>query len=418
MTDLAKPSSAPPQRSPQGVSRERLKARLYKVLEAGHSHDWQSRVFEGAMASLIILNVIAFSLETVPAIHDRHMVFFRLFDVVSISIFSLEYAARLWVCTEHPPFRGLSPLRARLRFARGPLMIVDLLVIAPFYLGFLFTIDLRVLRIMRLLRFFKLARFSPAFNTMLRVLARERSALLGVLIVLLGMVIISASMLYLAEGNRPGSNFSTVPEAMWWAIATLTTVGYGDVTPETPLGKILAGIVMVSGLGFFALPIGIIASGFMEEFRRQDFIVTWGMAARSKVFSLLKPEEITEVLKVLKARMAPPGSVIAVDGEKPGALFMIGSGEVEIVDSDRPELAPVRLDEGEYWGARSLLTGVQAETATAISTCDLIVLDQEDFRTLSRTRPLLHRRLQLSLAEVLDPFADAARVEPADPSAS
>ncbi len=296
-------------------------------------------------------------------------------------------------------------------------MILDFLVIAPFYLGFLFAIDLRVLRILRLLRFFKLARFSSAFNTMLRVLARERSALMGVLIVLLGMVIISASMLYLAEGDLPGSSFSTVPEAMWWAIVTLTTVGYGDVSPETPLGKMLAGIVMVSGLGFFALPIGIIASGFMEEFRRQDFIVTWGMAARSKVFALLKPEEITEVLKVLKARMAPPGSVIAVGGEKPGALFMIGSGEVEIVDPDRPELAPVRLDEGEYWGARSLLTGVQAETASAISTCDMIVLDQEDFRTLSRTRPQLHRRLQLSLAEVPDPFADAETVERAGPPA-
>ncbi len=418
MTDHAKPSSAPQQRSSQGAHSGGLKARLYKILEAGHSHDWQSRVFEGAMAALIILNVIAFSLETVPAIHDSHMVFFRLFDIVSISIFSLEYAARLWVCTEHPPFRGLSPLRARLKFARGPFMVVDLLVIAPFYLGFLFVIDLRVLRILRLLRFFKLARFSPAFNTMLRVLVRERSALLGVLIVLLGMVIISASMLYLAEGGQPGSSFSTVPEAMWWAIVTLTTVGYGDVTPVTPLGKFLAGIVMVSGLGFFALPIGIIASGFMEEFRRQDFIVTWGMAARSKVFALLKPEEITEVLKVLKARMAPLGSVIAVDGEKPGALFMIGSGEVEIVDSDRPELAPVRLDEGEYWGARSLLTGEQAETAIAISTCDLIVLDQEDFRTLSRARPLLHRRLQRSLAEVPDPFADAANAGPDDPTAS
>lgn len=415
LTDHGEPSNAQSLRHPQGAPGRGLKARLYKVLEAGHSHDWQSRLFESAMAVLIILNVIAFSLETVPAIHDRHMVFFRLFDIISIAIFSLEYAARLWVCTEHPPFRGLSPLRARLKFARGPLMIVDLLVIAPFYLGFLFAIDLRVLRILRLLRFFKLARFSPAFNTMLRVLVRERSALLGVLIVLLGMVIISASMLYLAEGDRPGSNFSTVPEAMWWAIVTLTTVGYGDVTPETPLGKMLAGVVMVSGLGFFALPIGIIASGFMEEFRRQDFIVTWGMAARSKVFALLKPEEITEVLKVLKARMAPPGSVITVGGEKPGALFMIGSGEVEIVDPDRPELAPVRLDEGEHWGAKSLLTGVQAETAMAITTCDLTVLDQEDFRTLSRTRPQLHRRLQLSLAEVPDPFADAATIEPADP---
>lgn len=385
-----------------------LKRRLYQILEAGHSHDWQSRFFETAMATLIVLNVVAFTVETVPSIHDAHAVFFRLFDLFSIAVFTVEYLARLWVCTEHPPFRGLSSLRARLKFARSPLMIVDFLAIAPFYLSFFFVMDLRVLRILRLLRFFKLARFSPAFNTMLRVLARERSALMGVVIVLLGMVIIAASLLYLVEGNLPGSQFATVPEAMWWAIATLTTVGYGDVTPITATGKVLAGIVMICGLGFFALPIGIIASGFMDEFRRQDFIVTWGMAARAAVFASLSPGEIAELLGVLKARTAPAGSLIANDGERPGALFMIGSGSVELRDVDRPELASVIMDEGQYWGARSLKTGVQGETAMAVSTCDLIVLDEEDFRLLSRTRPQLHSKLLSSIEKAPDPFQNAA----------
>lgn len=395
--------------APAGGKHHRIKARLYRILEAGHSHDWQSRLFEGAMATLIVLNVVAFTIETVPSIHDRHALFFLLFDLFSIAVFTVEYAARLWVCTEHPPFRGLSATRARLKFARSPLMIVDFLAIAPFYLSFLFALDLRVLRILRLLRFFKLARFSPAFNTMLRVLSRERDALLGVLMVLVGMVIIAASLLYLAEGDLPGSEFATVPEAMWWAIATLTTVGYGDVTPVTAVGKILAGIVMVCGLGFFALPIGIIASAFMDEFRRQDFIVTWGMAARATIFSNLNPSEIAELLSELKARTAPPGSLIATDGERPGALFMIGAGTVEIRDADRPAPNSVTLEEGQYWGAQSLTTGVQRETALAITMCDLIVLDQEDFRTLGRTRPKLHAKLIESIQQAPDPFAEATR---------
>ncbi|MBT8471464.1 MAG: cyclic nucleotide-binding domain-containing protein [Marinicaulis sp.] len=389
-----------------------LKTRLYKVLESGHSYDWQSRAFESAMATLIILNVVAFTLETVPSIHDAHAVFFRLFDFVSILIFTAEYLARLWVCTEHPPFRGLPAWRARLKFARSPFMVVDFLAIAPYWFGMLFQLDLRVLRILRLLRFFKLARFSPAFNTMLRVLSRERSALLGVLIVLIAMIIIAASLLYLAEGNRPGSKFATVPEAMWWAIATLTTVGYGDVTPETPLGKLLAGIVMICGLGFFALPIGIIASGFMDEFRRQDFIVSWGMVARTSIYSDLAPDEIADVMNVLKARTAPKGSVIAVDGEQPGALFVVGSGSVLISDNDRPELEPVKLGEGDFWGAHSLLTGVQAETATAEAICDLIVLDIEDFRTLSRSHPRLYQKLRNAIAAAADPLADAEEKAP------
>lgn len=390
-----------------------LKARLYRVLEAGHSHDWQSRVFEWSMATLIILNVVAFTIETVPSIHDRHETFFQVFDYTSIAIFTVEYLLRLWVCTEHPPFHGMKPWRARLKFARSPLMVVDFLAVAPFYLAFLFQIDLRVLRILRLLRFFKLARFSPAFNTMLRVLTRERDALLGVLIVLMGMVIIAASLLYLVEHDRADGAFATVPASMWWAIATLTTVGYGDVTPITPMGQMIAGVVMICGLGFFALPIGIIASAFMEEFRRQDFIVTWGMAARTPVFSDLNPSEIAELLSVLKARTAPIGSIITTDGERPGALFMIGSGAVEIVDVDRPELESVALQEGDYWGARSLLTGVQGETATAVSTCDLIVLDQEDFRRLSRERPTVHAKLLAAVRATPDPFANAALIVPA-----
>ena len=395
----------------------RLKRSLYKLLESGHSHDWQSRTFETAMAALIILNVVAFTLETVPSIHDAHETFFVLFDFVSIMIFSAEYLARLWVCTEHPPFRGLSPVKARFKFARSPFMIVDLLAIMPYYLGVFFNLDLRVLRILRLLRFFKLARFSPAFNTMLRVLMRERSALFGVLIVLVAMIIIAASLLYLAEGDNPESEFATVPQAMWWAVVTLTTVGYGDVAPVTALGKFLAGIVMISGLGFFALPIGIIASGFMDEFRRQDFIVSWGMAARSPLFAQLKPDEITEILKVLKARTAPPGSIIALDGERPGAMFMIGSGEVSIRDADKPERGEVMLGEGECWGEQSLLTGVQAETATAETVCDLIVLDFEDFRTLSRTRPHLYNSLRQAVGAALDPY-DKARARDADAQTS
>ena len=111
------------------------------------------------------------------------------------------------------------------------------------------------------------------------------------------------------------------------------------------------------------------------------------------------------MLGVLKARTAPPGSVIATDGERPGALFMIGGGEVEIFDIDRPEEGRVRLLEGESWGAQSLLTGEQAETAIAITTCELIVLDQEDFRILSRSRPKLHQRILTSIREIPDPFA-------------
>jgi len=367
----------------------RLKARLYRILEAGHTHDAASRVFDAAMAGLIVANVAAFSLETVPAYAAKYRFQFVVFEFVSVAIFTAEYALRLWVCVLHPPYAGQNPARVRLRFALTPFMLIDLLAIAPSYAALVTGLDLRVLRVLRLLRFLKLARFSPALNTTLRVLAAERAALLGVLIVMFGMLIISASLLYVAEGDVQPDAFGSVPQAMWWAIATLTTVGYGDVTPATPAGRVLAGLVMIMGLGLFALPIGIIASGFMDEFRRRDFIVSFGLVARAPVFSALTPADLGQILPVLRARAVRSGTVICSAGERPGALFVIASGEVTLdCEGERIDLA-----EGGYWGGRSLLEGAHADTAVARADCDLLVLEKEEFDLLRRRAPAAYRTI-------------------------
>ncbi|MEL7027970.1 MAG: cyclic nucleotide-gated ion channel [Pseudomonadota bacterium] len=369
---------------------EAFKRRLYRILEAGYSHDLASRVFDGAMAFLIITNVLAFSLETVPSYAERYGAAFRAFEVISVLIFTVEYALRIWVCVLHPPLAGQHPLRARAHFARTPLMVIDLIAIAPFYLALIAPLDLRVLRVLRLLRFLKLARFSPALNTTIRVIVGERGALLGVVIVMLGMLILAASLLYLAEGDAQPEAFGSVPQSMWWAVATLTTVGYGDVTPVTPLGRVLAGLVMIMGLGLFALPIGIIASAYMDEFRRRDFIVSLGLVVRSPVFANLTPAELTHILKVLRARAIRSGTVATDAGERPGALFVVASGEVRIRCGGRD----IGIGEGGYWGGRSLLDGTHADQATAMTDCDLLVLEQEDFDLLRRSHPGVHSKIR------------------------
>jgi voltage-gated potassium channel len=190
--------------------------------------------------------------------------------------------------------------QARLRFAMRPMMIIDLLAFAPWYLHWLYPIDLRLLRVFRLFRLLMLVRYSPALQTLGRVVADESRALLVVLILLL----FASAGMYLLERDVQPDKFGSIPEAAWWALSTLTTVGYGDVVPITPLGKVLGGVVMLLGVGMIALPVAIIATGFNQESSRHQFVVTWGMIARVPLFASMDYSEIAEITKRLYARRA------------------------------------------------------------------------------------------------------------------
>jgi voltage-gated potassium channel len=146
-----------------------------------------------------------------------------------------------------------------------PIALVDLIAILPFYLGLLVPMDLRFLRVLRLLRLFKLTRYSPALGALLDVIHNEAETLMAAFVVLLTMLVISAGGIYLLEGDLQPDTFGSIPDSMWWAIVTLTTVGYGDVVPITPAGRLFGGLIGLIGIGMIALPAAILASGFAEN---------------------------------------------------------------------------------------------------------------------------------------------------------
>lgn len=190
----------------------------------------------------------------------------RYFEVFSVAVFTVEYLARLWVCTLDPRYGGA--VRGRLRYARTPLAVIDLLAILPFYLPFFVAMDLRYLRALRLFRLFrilKMARYSVSLAIMARVVVRSREELLSTLFSAAVLLVIAASLMYHVEHDAQPGLFTSIPASMWWGVATLTTVGYGDMYPITPLGKLLAAMMAVVAVGAFALPAGILSSGFMEE---------------------------------------------------------------------------------------------------------------------------------------------------------
>ena len=160
-----------------------------------------------------------------------------------------------------------NPLYSRLRYAASPMALVDLLAVLPSYLSLFTGADLRFLRTLRLLRIFKFTRYSPALIMLIKVFKKEAPAFAATLFILLVILVLASSGIYLVERDAQPQAFGSIPAAMWWAVATLTTVGYGDVTPITPLGKLFGACVTITGVGMVALPSGILASGFSEELR-------------------------------------------------------------------------------------------------------------------------------------------------------
>ena len=215
----------------------------------------------------------------------------------------------------------MKPWKARLRFATRPIMLIDLFAVLPFYFSWLVPMDLRALRVIRLFRLLKLVRYSPALQTLGRVLADEYRALLGALLVILVLLLFASTAMYSLEHEVQPDKFGSVPAAAWWALATLTTVGYGDVVPVTPLGKMLGGLVMLLGVGMIALPVAIIATGFNQESSRHQFVVTWSMVARVPLFATMDESEIAEITKLLYTRNYLPGVPIVRAGGVGDAMY-------------------------------------------------------------------------------------------------
>ncbi len=223
-----------------------------------------------ALLILIFLNIIAIILESVSSIELKYSYLFKLFEIFSVVIFSIEYLARLLACVDLTQYKDSpSAFKSRLRYLVTPMAIVDLLAILPFYLSIFFALDLRFLRILRLVRIFKLTRYSAAMKTLTSVLKDEIPALLAAYFIMIIVIVLASSGIYLLEHKIQPNDFGSIPASMWWAVTTLTTVGYGDVTPLTSGGKVFGGLITLIGIAMVALPTGIIASGFGNSFRKK-----------------------------------------------------------------------------------------------------------------------------------------------------
>jgi voltage-gated potassium channel len=244
-----------------------MRRRVFSVLTVASAGDVLSRAFDIFLIGLILLNVTAVIAASVQPFGSQYSELLWHFEIFSIAVFSVEYLLRVWSCVEDS--RYSHPVKGRLRYMLTPLAIIDLLAVLPFYLSFT-AADLRVLRILRifrLLRIAKIARYSQTLQIFGRVLIATRTQLFFTLLLMAVLLVLSSSLLYAVERQAQPEVFSSIPAAMWWSIATLTTVGYGDIYPITPLGKFLGSLISIFGIGMFALPTGVLGAAFLEEIR-------------------------------------------------------------------------------------------------------------------------------------------------------
>lgn len=244
-----------------------LRGKVYALLEpTGHSGKLHTYL-DNFIMSWVLVSIVSVVLESVDSVHQALSLEFKVVDALSFSIFTLEYLARLYAAPENPRYRHLG--LPRWRHARSAPALIDLITILPFLLErFLpFAVDLRFLRVFRLARLLKLTRYTTATGTLYKVVQREWQVIMAAVFVMMLLVVLTASMGYIFEHDAQPDKFENIPQSIYWAVVTLASVGYGDISPVTPMGRFLTVILALMGIGIFAIPAGLLASAFTDQLR-------------------------------------------------------------------------------------------------------------------------------------------------------
>lgn len=388
--------------------RATLRRRAYLLLEGDEGGRPVARALRYGLVTLVVANVGLAFLTARLAPGDPAWTFLLAFELLTLAVFTVEYAARVWVSVEDPRYARLGPLAARLAYARSPEAIVDLVAVLPMYAVVILGADLRGLLLLRVLRLLKLFRYSGGMAALADAVAAERRSLSACAIILATVVALSASAIHYAERAAQPDVFGTLEDAFWWSIVTITTVGYGDTVPVTGLGRAIAAMTMVVGFAFIALPIAILSSSFADVIRNRDFQVTWALVGEVPFLAALDAATISRWMPRLIARRFERGDVVVPAGEEPVEFHMVVAGTLEGGSAEAGDDAPVRLGEGAVFGGPVPLANLGIEgPVLALSDVRVMLVSADDIALIRRHRPDLVERMRASASRGRAPPAGA-----------
>ena len=334
--------------------------------------------------------------ETLPNFDRATGSFIYNFQEAALVVLTVEFFLRIWVEPEKTAPAG--ELVCRIAYLKSPLGIVDFLAVLPARVSLIYPVELHWFELAAALSLFKLSRYVPALSLVANVVVRQGRSIFAALVVLSILLVFAATVIYLFEYEAQPNSFESIPQSLWWAISTMATVGYGDMAPITPIGRLIGGVAMVFGIAMFAVPAGILASGFAEELRKRDFVVNWQSVARVPLFARLDANAISSVAQLLKPRSVSANQAIVRRGDVAESMYFIMEGEVEV------ELTPtpIRLKQGDFFGEIALVENIR-RTATifSVTNCRLLVLEAVDFHRLIDQIPELKEQIERTSEERL-----------------
>lgn len=343
-----------------------------------------------ARFAVLALGLVAMTAMTVPELRAAAEIPLNVCLWCCLAYFAVESGLRL---------RKESGTAGGSRHLLSPAGIVDILGIAPVPIAFVWGAAPETAWLFASLWVLKLAQNSPGFVQLGRVFVLEAKPLASVLVLFLIVLFIASAAMYAVERDSQPVGFGTLPQSLWWAVVTLTTTGYGDIVPQTALGRLIGAAVMICGIATFGLWTGILATGFAAESRRRNFIQTWDVVSKVPFFQSLDPTTITEITQMLRRIEVPAHTAVIRRGKIGDCMYFIADGEVQV----EVKPTPVRLGSGTFFGELALL-GDSTRTANVATTkqSTLLVLDLADFRKLMANRSELARMIEAEAKKRLD----------------
>jgi len=364
-----------------------LRARIWGLLDPtsdGHA----ARRVRALEISLILIGIFSVSAGTVDWVSPAARAITASVTGIVAVLFLVEYLVRLWIAPENSHRHSTTEARSRLRWVVSAEGVIDLLAVIPAVAAAFggARLGAESVSVFVLLWVLKLATHAPGVGLIARVFRNEGSSLGAATILLVIVLVSAATIARWVEREHQPEHFGNIPASLWWAVVTLTTTGYGDVVPQSALGRVIGGLVMLCGISVMALLAGILATGFAEEVRRREFVRIWELVARVPFFADVGAIAIADIVGHLRSRSYPAGTIVIYEGEVGDSMFFIVTGEVEVRIGPRT----IALRDGSFFGEMALLDRKpRTADVVTVTPCTLLVLNVADFYQLAGRQPAL-----------------------------